>query len=278
MSSPYEVYLRRYLNDNGALWTSDQIERWALRAEQEICRIHPAVIIREQLPITLGVPLYTIPPPQVASINSLGINQITWKGDVLTALSLQQAHDLFPNSVILDTVSAVKGAFEPSAFSNTAFYVFAAQADDFADLPQGKPEFWWYSGYNENVIQLYPTPSEAIPYVVGETRFWDSAIPHYCIVEYRTISYATEKPLYRLVRQLIKDYVLAEAFSIEGKGQQIREAVMLRKRFKVRLDLYKALASNVFVANKHAFGNQVVTQMPSNRPNFGNDLGIRVRR
>ena len=283
MSSVYETYLRRYLNDNGKLWSSEQIERWAFRAEQEICRVHPAVIIREQLPITNGAPLYNIPPPHVSNIHSLGINQITYKGDVLTAVSLQRAHELFPNSVIEDPVGALGGAFEPTAFQNDAFFVFAVQFDMLRNLPQGKPCYWWYSGYSEKVIQLYPTPNENIAYSSTANRFWDTDIPNFCVVEYRTVSYAEEvdkKPMYRFVRALIRDYVLAEAFSIEGKGQQVREAVMLKKRFAARLDAYRALAHNVFIANKHTLNNQTMQNIPNTRfrVNYGSDIGIRVRR
>ena len=278
MATPYETYLRRYLNDNGTLWSSTQVERWALRAEQEICRIHPAVIVRDQLPITQGMALYTIPPPHIANMPSLGINQITYKGEIVHPLSLQQAHELFPLSIIPDSSSSVQGAFQTNAFNNLAFYVVAVYSDSMADLPQGKPEFWWYSGYNEKVIQFYPNPNESIEYDLNETRFWDTAIPNFCVIEYRAFSYGTIQPLYRLVRQLIRDFVLSEAFAIEGKGQQIKEAVMLRKRFNARLDLYKALASNVFVANKHAIGSQTTVRAPNMRhPNFGNDIGIRVR-
>jgi len=282
MASPYETYLRRYLNDNGKLWSSEQVERWALRAEQELCRVHPAVIVREQLPILAGLPLYTIPPAHTPSILSLGINQITYKGNLVLPLSLQQAHDLFPMSVIGDASMVTEGAFEPSAFSAGAFFIFRAYPKNIGLIPSGIPQFWWYSGYREDLIQFYPNPDETIEYVDGETRFWDAAIPDHCIIEYRTTSYgaaADQKPLWRLVRALIRDYVLSEAFAIEGKGQQIKEAVMLKKRFKSRLDLYKALASNIFVANKHSMNNQSQQPPPiMRRPNFGNDLGIRIHR
>lgn len=279
MASPYETYLRRYLNDDGRLWSSAQIERWAMRAEQEICRVHPAVIVREQIPIISGLPLYTIPNPNT-TMQSLGINQITWKGDVLTAVSLQRAHELFPNSVITDQATAFGGAFEPSAFNNDAFYVFQVRNESVGNVPQGRPEYWWYAGYHEDQIQLYPTPNENINYNAAATNLWSTDIPNYCIVEYRTVSYgpgAEQKPLWRFVRALIRDYVLSEAFAIEGKGQQIREAAMLKKRFAARLNTYKALAHNVFVANKHAFGNQMVQHYSPFGLNYGSDIGIRVR-
>jgi len=281
MASIYEPYLRRYLNDNGKLWSSTQIERWALRAEQEICRVHPAVIIREQLAIFAGLPLYNVPPPHIPTIMSLGINQITYKGNLVLPLSLQQAHDLFPLSVIGDATMIMEGAFEPSAFSAGAFFIFRAYPKNIGAIPSGIPQFWWYSGYREDLIQFYPNPDETIELNTLETNFWDAVIKDYCVIEYRTTSFgpnAAQKPLFRLVRALIRDYVLSEAFAIEGKGQQIKEAVMLRKRFKARLDLYKALASNVFVANKHSMNNQSQQPPPiMRRPNFGNDLGIRVR-
>jgi hypothetical protein len=280
MASVYETYLRRYLNDDGRLWTSEQIERWAMRAEIEICRIAPAVITREQLPIINEVPLYVV--PATPNFQSLGINQITYKGNVLTALSLQAAHELFPHAVIIDQAAAFGGGFEPSAFDNDAFFVFKVNNESVGPIPHGRPEYWWYAGYHEDQIQLYPTPNESIDYNAGAGNLWGNEIPNYCIIEYRTVSYGTagdQKPLWRFVRALIRDYVLSEAFAIEGKGQQIREAVMLKKRFNARLNTYKALSHNVFVANKHAFGSQTVSPVYTKfQLNYGSDIGIRVRR
>ena len=281
MATPYEPYLRRYLNDDGRLWSATQIERWALRAEQEICRVHPAVIIRDQFPILAGLPIYPVPPSHIFQIKSLGINQITYKGNIVHPLTTEQAHNLFPTSVISDATTILEGAFETSAFSTGAFFTFRSYPMNVGEIPNGIPQFWWYSGYQEDLIQLYPNPSETIEHNPTATRFWDTDIPNYCIIEYRTVSYgsgADQKPLHRLVRALVRDFVLSEAFAIEGKGQQIKEAVMLKKRFKARLDLYKALASNVFVANKHAMGNQVVTPSTRFKLNYGNDIGIRVHR
>lgn len=281
MATPYEPYLRRYLNDDGRLWSPAQVERWALRAEHEICRVHPAVIIRDQLPILAGLPIYSVPPSHIFQIKSLGINQITYKGQIVQSLTMQQAHELFPMSVISDASTVMEGAFETAAFSTGAFFTFRAYPTNIGEIPDGIPQFWWYSGYREDLIQFYPNPSETIEYDSNATRFWDTDIPKHCVIEYRTVSYgaaAEQKPLHRLVRALIRDYVLSEAFAVEGKGQQIKEAAMLKKRFKARLDLYKALASNVFVANKHTMNNQ--SFQPASvmrRPNFGNDLGIRLR-
>jgi len=249
-----------------------------MRAEYEICRVHPSVIVRAQLPIFAGLPLYNIPPAHIPSLASLGINQITYKGEIVQPLTLQQAHDLFPGSVVGDASMTMEGAFEPSAFEPGAFFIFREYPVEISDMPSGIPKFWWYSGYQETTIQFYPNPDETIGHNINPVRLWDVDIPNYCVVEYRTISHDTNKPLYRLVRALVRDYVLSEAFAIEGKGQQIKEAAMLRKRFKARLDLYKALASNVFVANKHSMNNQSHQPAPiMRRPNFGNDLGIRVR-
>lgn len=279
MPSPYETYLRRYLNDNGQLWTSGQIERWAGRAINEICRVYPSFHIRERLNIEEGVPLYTIP---IAGHNypNLGISQITYKGTVIFPLNQQQARDMFPEYVVTDYEAASGGAFEPTAFEPTAFYVSDSTGFETVSGSRGRPVYWAYSGYNENTIQLFPTPNEDVSNsVTGDA--WSADIPLKCIVEYRTVQIDgsnTTQPHYRLIRQLIKDYVLSQAFSIEGPGQQIKEAVMLQSRFRAKLDLYKALASNVHVANKHKMSDQrqQFYQFPK-RINFGSDIGRRVR-
>lgn len=256
MPSAYETYLRRYLNDNGTLWTSAQIERWADRAEAELCRVSPLVTYRVSLPITVDIPVYLF-PPSGTTYPSLGINQITYRGKVLQPLSQQQARDLFPNNVIEDYTSPYTTVTESS----------------------GVPLFWAYTGYDEKTIQLFPTPNETLV-ATASSHLWDTDIPDRCIVEYRTTrlgSGASDKPIYRLIRAMIKDYVLARAFAIEGKGQQLDVAKYLETRFKARLAVYKTLASNVFVANNHKFSSTASAACGFSRQlNFGNDIGRRI--
>jgi hypothetical protein len=56
MATEYETYLRRYLNDNGTIWTSAQLENWAQEAEQEIAIKVPCIIDRVALTIIAGTP------------------------------------------------------------------------------------------------------------------------------------------------------------------------------------------------------------------------------
>lgn len=277
MPSQYETYLRRYLNDNGSVWTSDQIERWALRAENELCRVTPSVIARAVLPIVTGTALYSI-PNNTSQYKSLGISQITYRGKVLVPLNQQQQRDYFPDYVISNYVAATVGSFDPASFDNNSFHVSIASSGTTVGGTTSEPQFWAYSGYDENTIQLFPTPGETLSSVDTAAK-WNTSIPVLCIAEYRTfqITDQQDKPLYRMVRALVKDYVLAQAFAAEGKGQQMSESKYLFDRFQAKLKIYEQFAKGVYVSHKNEFAAQSIEygRFPR-QPNFGNDIGRRI--
>jgi hypothetical protein len=265
MPSQYETYLRRYLNDNGRLWTSAQIERWAAEAERTLTEAFPTAVERISIPVQNGVPLYEIPT------NSLGIVQITYRGEVLVPLSQAQSRELFPDYVIQDYNAANAGAFVTVGFSSTGFAVDDATGYSTYGGTTSRPEFWGFSGYEENTIQLFPTPNETLP-ATASARLWDTEIPNRCILEYRVIPGATDdlRPVYRLIRMIIRDYVLARAFSIEGKGQQLDVAQHCEKRFQLKLQLYTSMMTGVYVSNNSRMAAQEHAVRWPRTPNFGN--------
>lgn len=240
MATEYEAYLRRYLNDNGTIWTSDQLEAWALQAEQEIAIKVPCIVERVGLDIVAGNPLYTIPS------SSLGIRRITWLGYKLYPLTKLEVQDLYPNNSI---TSNFFGAFS-SAFSN-AFYIKGSTSG----TTSGRPYHWSYSGYGWDRIQLFPTPDVSISAV--SIGLWDVNIRTQCIVEYYrlpdTASQVHRVPSY-IRRALIKDFVLSKAFKVESIGQDLQASQWHNTRYEINLDIFKAIASGVFVAKKQRLG------------------------
>ncbi len=265
MPSAYETYLRRYLNDNGRLWSSAQIERWADDGERLLNKAFPTACDRYSVPVTSGIPTYTVPA------NSLGIVQITYKGEVLVPISQYEARQLFPDYVVEDFGAVNEGAFDSSSFETTAFSVNDTSGYATFGGTQSRPEFWAFSGYDERTIQLFPTPNETLP-STASARLWDTEIPNRCIIEYRTLPGAPDdlRPVWRLIRMLIRDYVLSQAFAIEGKGQQLAEARYYSDRFAQRLQLYMSLMSGVYVSNHSRFAAQENAVRWPRTPNFGN--------
>lgn len=240
MATEYEAYLRRYLNDNGTIWSSANLEDWAFQAEQDISIKAPCIVDRVALDIVSGQPLYEIPN------NSIGIRRITWLGYKLYPITKIEVQDLYPNNSI---TTGYFGVFS-SAFSN-AFFVQAANSG----TTVGRPYHWAYSGYGWSKIQLYPTPN----LTVGTTSvgLWDTAIPNRCIVEYYRLP-DTSSQVYRVApyirRALIKDFVLAKAFQIEGIGQDLQASEWHNKRYEINLEIFKAVLAGVFVAKKRRLG------------------------
>jgi hypothetical protein len=242
MATEYETYLRRYLNDNGTIWTSAQLEAWALEAEQDIVKQVPCIVDRIALDIRSGNPLYEIPD------DCVGIRRISWLGYKIYPLTKLETQALYPNEVIADNFF---GAFS-SAFSD-AFFVASSNSS----TTTGRPYHWSYSGYAWNKIQLFPAPGVTI--ATTTTGLWDSAISTNCIVEYYRLPNVSTQvhrvPSY-VRRYLIKDAVLAKAFSIEGIGQDLQAAQWHGKRFEVNLEIFKAINSGVFVAKRQRLGIQ----------------------
>lgn len=240
MATEYEVYLRRYLNDNGTIWSSAQLENWALEAEQSIAINAPCIVDRVALDIVAGNPLYTIPA------SSIGIRRITWLGYKVYPITKLEVQDMYPNNSI---TSSYFGAFF-NAFSN-AFYVQSASSGTTA----GRPYNWSYSGYGWDTIQLFPTPDISIASVPA--GLWDSAIRTRCIVEYYRLpdiaSQVYRVPAY-IRRALIKDFVLYSAFKVESIGQDLQASQWHKTRFDINFDIFKAILSGVFVSKKQRMG------------------------
>lgn len=240
MAAEYEAYLRRYLNDNGTIWTSAQLQNWSEEAERDICIKVKSIVDRVALNIVAGNPLYTLPE------RCIGIRRITWLGFRLFPLTKLEVQDQYPNNSI---TSSFFGAFS-NAFSN-AYYVKGSSSGTTAS----RPLHWSYSGYGWDTIQLFPTPDLSIsPTTSG---LWDSAIRTKCIVEYYSLpdfSSQTLRVASYIRRALIKDFVLAKAFGIESIGQDLQASQWHSTRYDINLDLYKAIHSGVFVSKKHRLG------------------------
>lgn len=240
MATEYETYLRRYLNDNGTIWTSAQLENWALEAEQEIVKRVPCIVDRIALDIQAGNPFYTIPD------TCIGIRRITWLGYKIYPLTKLEVQDLYPQYVV---TSNFFGTFS-NAFSS-AFFL----AGSSSGTTTGRPYHWAYSGYAWNKIQLFPTPGMSIGSVTS--GLWDSAIRDRCIVEFYRLPDTTSQ-VYRVPsyarRYLVKDYVLAKAFAIEGIGQDLAASAWHGDRFNLNLEIFSSINSGVFVSKKQRLG------------------------
>lgn len=240
MATEYETYLRRYLNDNGTIWTSAQLETWALQAEQDVVKNVPCIVDRLALDITSGNPLYALPE------HCLGIRRITWLGYKVYPLTKIEVQDLYPTNIIS---TAFFGAFS-NAFSN-AFFVSSANSG----TTTGRPYHWCYSGYAWNKIQLFPTPGTSISST--SSGLWDTSIRDRCIVEYYRlpdVSGSVHRVPSYVRRYLIKDFVLSKAFAIESVGQDLQASAWHSQRYQINLEIFKQINAGVFVSKRQRLG------------------------
>src|SRR5262245_17600717 len=95
------AYFRRYLLDNGTLWSDSYIEQIAEEAENHIATEVNCIVDRFPIESFDGIPVYTIPIPVI------GIRRITWRGEKIDPITSIQAQIHFP----LSGVFVQNGAF-----------------------------------------------------------------------------------------------------------------------------------------------------------------------
>lgn len=104
--------------------------------------------------------------------------------------------------------------------------------------PTGTPSNYIYNDQGELTIKLFPTPSESITPVQANLLSRD-VIQTQCIVEYYRMpdGDAWKLPAF-MRRRLLKCFVLKQAFSVEGKGQNLKAAAYFGKKWKFMLNEY----------------------------------------
>lgn len=182
-----------------SVFTSEQLNRYTLAAEQEFATEFKCIIDRVALPIVSGTSLY------VLDDNVIDIRQITYRGNLVWPASQRNLRESF------------------SGYNSSA---------------SGTPTNYVYNNLGQMTIKLFPTPAETLTGADADL-FTPDVIREQCIVEFYTTADGIIYKIPPYIRQrLLKAYVLKQAFLAEGKGQNLKMAVYWSKKWKFLKALY----------------------------------------
>lgn len=181
------------------VFTTEQLNRYTLAAEQEFSIDFKCIIDRVALPIVSGTSLYTLDD------NVIDIRRITYRGIKIDPASHRTLRESF------------------GGFNSTA---------------SGTPTDYIYNNLGQMTIKLFPTPAETLP-SSQLNLFTPSVILAQCIVEFYTVADGIDYRIPEYIRRrLLKAYVLKQAFLAEGKGQNIKMSKYWDKKWQYLKELY----------------------------------------
>lgn len=236
-------YLRRYVCDDGKLWSDSYLASLASEGEEKISLLVNCIVDRFALRPFMGVPDYTLPDFVI------GIRRITWKGMKIDFLTPLQWRKMFPYSGAYST----EGAFESSAFVRHAFQTAGAFSDS---SHMGKPRFYGFQGANRESVSFFPTPNEEVPIAPGDLYNSD-VIEQNVIVECYRLSDETHEIPHFARRQLVKNYVMWKAFLKEGDSQNLKVAKYFEQRFAFGLSLFRSSHNRIFSSKFRVLEDQL---------------------
>jgi len=215
-----------------SIWSSDTISAFAQEAENEIVTRVNCILKRIALEIQPQTSLYFLPQDVIS------IRRVTWLGKKLEPKAFRGLLK-YP---IVDPAGVVGG------FANSYANAFFISASD-SKPEAGMPYCYFYSGFGENVIKIFPTP---VIYLAATTvGLYGSEIGNRCIVEYYTFPDFTTSslriPTY-VARRMIKAFVLYKCFSMEGPGQDLIGAGRQLKRFNGYVEDFRKINAGVYIA------------------------------
>lgn len=218
-----------------SIWSDDTINRFAEEAEMEIAARVECITKRVAIDVYSGRSVYLIPDE-----NLIDVKRVTWQGKKLEPRAF--------NSLLEYPILNPAGT--NGAFYFVAFYPTAFDSGDSDSTPEGTPYEYYYSGYGENFIKLFPTPSSNLICPANPDLF-GADIGNACIVEYfafPTVSGNTYRVPSYVLRRMVKSFVLMKCFSQEGIGQDLIAAKRHFDRFNVQIEHFKLIKEGVFVS------------------------------
>lgn len=243
-----------------SIWSTATINRFAAEGEREITLKVPCITKRVALNVRAGTSVYNVPSDVVS------IRRLTWKGKKLDPKPFIDITQ-YP----LVNPAGISGAFDVGSYNGSGFFV-----DSSNSIPTGQvPYAYFYSGYGENVVKLFPTPSVSVAAVT--TDLYGANIPNAVILEYYAFADVTtgsqRVPAY-MARRIIKSFVLFKCYSMEGVGQDLNAAARFKSRFEQQLNFFQTVKSGIFVARmrtRSPEGNYFPTKIgrPRLPVNFG---------
>lgn len=224
-----------------SLWADNTINAAAEEAEITIADEIKCINKRVSLNILAHISLYVMPDDLIT------IRRVTWLGKKL----------------------------EPLAFQGILKYPVVNPGLTGSTPESGTPYAYLYSGFGENYIKLFPTPSAAL--AQQTTNLYGSNIALCALIEYFALPDITGNT-YRLpqyiARRIIKSFTLARLLAMEGPGQDLIGAKRHRMRYENLLADFRSINSGVFVSrNRTRSPNQNSMATRISRPSLPSNYG-----
>lgn len=237
------------------IWTTSYLARLEREAEEDLAKSCNCIVDRLALDIQAGQALYQLPDYVI------GIRVIRWKGYLVIPLTEMEQTYLFPNN-IQEAGSNPFGAFEASAFEDTAFNVGPVGGAITGAQIQDKPEFYGFSGSDFRTIQFFGTPGSNVAAI--QTNLWGVEIPNRVIVEFFRLPETPTHVIPSYFRQeALKNYVLWRAFAREGPGQRLDMAAYYRQKFEGTKAQLKSFISGLYLGQIYVFDGNDMGNMPA---------------
>lgn len=211
-----------------SLWTDDQLNQWALDAEQQINQDVSCIFTRFFLPLTIGNSTYTF-PSYVRSVT-----RITWRGREIYSVNWEDLTNLAP-------ATAWIGPGNP----------------DNVEYTVSRPIYYAFHPTNVYDIRFHPTPDETA-LTTGDPYSPDFSAR--CIVScYRSIDSTLVDPLAMLPtyidRRTRKAYVCWKAFEADGKGQNLKAATYFKAKYQFLISQFQKINGQPFISKRYAMGD-----------------------
>lgn len=164
-----------------------------------------------------SIPVVNLTSAYVLPTDLLFISRVTWKGKRIVPFTARDFHDI-------NTLTST-----------------------------GEPLFYVFNQQGRNTIKFHPIPSETI--AQQTTGLYSTHIIDSVIVQYYQIpnSVTIFIPAY-IRRRLLKYYIAAKCFALEGVGQNIKVAKMMRERFEFYMTIFKQTYSGHYIAQLNTLG------------------------
>jgi hypothetical protein len=216
------------------IWTKEYLDRVQREGEEEIARETKCLIDRISLTTSIDQFEFTLPDYVI------DVRKVYWKGIRLNPVSGMEFQ-----IAGYDIRTWQEGSFNGEAFTD-AFNLGIFKVDHISGYSGsgGRPYDYFYYGFGENIIRLYPGSNENL--IAYPDGLWSNNLGQALIVEfYRTADGEVWKIPDYFRRRTIKSYVLWKAFSQEGAGQNLKAAQYYKARYLLLLARAKTLVNNV---------------------------------
>lgn len=193
------------------IWSDSYLQQLVNDGETDIVNKISPIFERDSLAVTSGTGTYVLPAFIMKML------QVTWKGDVL-------------EQIVIDDLRSL----DPKYRTNT-----------------GKPVAYSWSQDGYKTIRFFPVPNETIG--ADDTNIYGSDIANRVILSYfrspDTSQSTLQIPEY-MGRRAVKPYVLWKAFKAEGIGQNLRASEYHQRKYEQMIAMYKTIKSRYYSPKK----------------------------